>query len=272
MHATLHSILRPLILGANTGIITVVSEYGPQGIIHLKNGLLVGVETENLTGAAAAAEVAEWVSISTEFTAGIDQDLENPDAFDHMGFINLLAGRDKKINAIRKVIPENEARYKILVENWQTKKITVKQLMLITKLDGRHSVRQVVAESGVAELEVLSFIHGLYSDGMVKEINSPKAMKKEDIDNFLDALMNKLQDLVGPAAEATIQKAFESLGIDPDLLAKSQIAEVLEWVAEHLDEMESEVFSHWKNGYSRELRKPVTAHGASAVYRCANRG
>jgi hypothetical protein len=255
MYTTLYSILKPLISSANTGIITVVSEYGPQGKIYMKGGRLVGAETENLTGASAANDLARWVSISIDFTAGIEEDIENPAAFDHMGFVKLLAGRDKTINAIRKVIPGNDARYKILVENWEEKTINVQQLMLITKLDGHHSVRQVVAESGVAELEVLQFIHCLYSKGLVKEVTSPRAMKKEDIDNFLDALRSKLTDLVGPAADAVIQKAFESLGIDPDYLARSQIANVFESVLEHLDDMESEVFNHWKNGYYTELRK-----------------
>lgn len=255
MYTTLYSVLKPLISGAKTGIITVVSEYGPQGKIYMKNGRLVGAETEDSTGASAANDLAKWVSISTEFTAGIEKNLKNPDAFDHMGFVKLLAGRDKKINAIRKVIPGNDARFKILVENWQEKTISVQQLMLITKLDGHHSVRQVVAESGVAELEVLNFIHCLYSKGLLQEINSPKAMKKEDIDNFLDVLRNKLLDLVGPAADVVIQKVFESLEIDPDFLARSQIAKVLESVLEHLDEMESEVFNHWKNGYFTEMRK-----------------
>jgi hypothetical protein len=255
MYTTLYSVLKPLISGADTGIMTVVSEYGSQGKIYLKNGRLVGAETENLTGASAANDLAKWVSMSTEFTAGIEEDLENPDVFDHMGFVKLLAGRDKTINAIRKVIPGNDARFKILVENWQQKTISVQQLMLITNLDGHHSVRQVVAESGLVELEALEFIHCLYSKGLVKEVTAPMAMKKEDLDNFLDVLRNKLMDLVGPAADVTIQKAFESLGIEPDFLAQSQITSVFESVAELLGEMESEVFNHWKNGYFTDLRK-----------------
>jgi len=130
----------------------------------------------------------------------------------------------------------------------------MKQLVLITKLDGHRTVRQVVDESGVAEFEVLIFIHSLFNNGLAKKVNSTGAMKKEDIDDFLEVLRNKLLDLVGPAADATIQKAFESLGIDPDCLTQSQIAYVFDSVAEHLDEMESEVFNHWKNRYYTELR------------------
>lgn len=255
MYTSLYSFMKPLISGAETGIMTVVSEYGPEGKIYLKSGRMVGAETENLTGASAANDLAKWVSISTEFNAGIEPDIKNRDTFDHMGFVKLLAGRDKIINAIRKVIPGNDARFMILVENWQEKTISMQQLMLITKLDGHYSVRQVIAESGMAELEVLNFIYCLYNKGLVKEVTSPKAMVKEDIDNFLDALRNKLLDLVGPAADVVIQKVFESLGIDPDFLARSQITKVFESVSEHLDEMEAEVFNHWKNRYYIELRK-----------------
>jgi len=255
MYTSLYSFLKPLISGAETGIMTVVSEYGPEGKIYLKNGRIVSAETENFTGASAANDLAKWVSISTEFTAGIDPNITNPDAFDHMGFVKLLAGRDKIINAIRKVIPGNDARYKILVENWQEKTISMQQLMLITKLNGHRTVRQVVADSGMAELEVLNFIYYLYNKSLVNEVTSPKAMEKEEIDNFLDALRNKLLDLIGPAADETIQTVFGSLDIDPDFLARSQITKVFESVVEHLDEMESEVFNHWKNGFNIELRR-----------------
>jgi hypothetical protein len=172
-----------------------------------------------------------------------------------MDFVKLLAGMDKIINAIRNDIPSNDARFKILVENWQEKTISVQQLMLITKLDGHHSVRQVVAESGIAELEVLKLIQCLYRKGLVKEVNSQRTMNQEDIDNFLDDLRSKLLDLVGPAADVVIQKAFESLGIDPDFLARSQITSVFESISDHLDDMEYEVFNHWKDGYHTELRK-----------------
>ena len=131
----------------------------------------------------------------------------------------------------------------------------MQQLVLITKLDGHRTLRQVVAESGVDELEALKFIHGLYNKGQLKEVNAPRAMEKKEIDNFLGVLRNKLLDLVGPAADVTLQKAFESLGIDPNFLSRSQIPDVFESVAEQLDEMESEVFDHWKNGYAIELRK-----------------
>lgn len=252
---TLYGILKPLISGAKTGVITVVSEYGPQGKIYLKNGRLVGAETENLTGASAANVLAKWVSISTEFTAGIEEDIENPDVLDHMGIVKLLAERHRTINEIRKIIPGNDAIYKFLVDSWQEKTVSVQQLELITKLDGHHSLRQVVGESGVAELEVLKFIYYLNKKGLVKELASTQAMKKEDIDNFLAALRSKLADLVGPAAESVIQKVFESLGIDPNFLVRSQIAEVFESVLENLDEMESEVFYHWKNRYFKKLNK-----------------
>ena len=102
MKTTLYSFMKPLISGTKTGIITVVSEYGPEGKLYLKNGCIVDAATGNLTGRAAASELAKWVSISTEYTAKIETDIQNPDTFDHMGFVKLLACMDKIVHVIKK--------------------------------------------------------------------------------------------------------------------------------------------------------------------------
>ena len=68
------------------------------------------------------------------------------------------------------------------------------------------------------------------------------------------------------------QEAFESLGIVPNNLAYSHIIDVFESVAEHLDEMESEVFHHWKTRYHKELRKSAEVNGEPTNYRLARGG
>lgn len=242
MVPSLFKLLGSLILSGDTGRLNVFNASGRRGAIYLDGGHLPVVEAGEMTGAAAAKEIAQWVTITTEF------DENTPAAAGGKGvaasaYMALLEKADRLIRQVRQVIPDNHALFKLVVEDESFDTLGAGELKVALALNGRRTVGQVVGEAGLSELEALCILRRLHLRGMARKMSAYPPMTSAERGAFLGTVEDELVELVGPAAGVIMSEAFQSLRIEPQLLAQEQIPQLIESISSHLDPDETATFS-----------------------------
>ena len=253
MDNSLYEVLNPLVLENEIGVLNIHHEYGSEGTILLENGSIKGVFVDTSTGTTAAKVLASWVSISTEFVKGELPPSESFEDIDASDFLELLAEVDLRIKKIQSIVPGNEAVFRTIAKNLEGgKTFGSKELKIILALDGKRSIREIVSNLEISELEVLSYIYILTTRGLVEMVATYPPMEEDRRVRFLDSLQETLSELVGPAANVIINDAFSELGTVPELLAQRDIPGLMKSISLHLDEDEKAVFDKWGSIYLEE--------------------
>ncbi len=250
MYRSLFLELKELVYNGESGILQIKYEYGGQSKIYLREGLLEGIEAEGVTGADAAKTCARWLSISTHFSKKAFTLAEKVKSVDTNAFLSALESVDNRIHKINEVIPGNDTVFKIDIDKLDDQsQLASKELKVMLLIDGHRTVKDIVQESGLLEIQALSTIYKLKTMGAVEVLATQKPIEKEKRESFLSALKDTLIDLVGPIAEMLIVEAFEALDTRPELISKKELPQLVATIGANLDPTQRLSLEKWSRAY-----------------------
>lgn len=251
MYTSLYQKIKLLIYGGESGILKIHHDYGEKGVIHLNEGLVEGIRARDAVGKAAAGICAKWVSISTTFLHGEQPDTNDMVAVDTGKFLTILEKAHKMIKKINTMIPGNDSIFmgdaRLAHQHKRYSKVDAKVMGL---LNGKRTISRIVMATGFPELDILISVFRLGTSGVARLLVASKLMSDEERLDFLSALTMRLSVYMGPAAEALIRDAFNSLGHGPEMLARDEIPEIIESVVEPLDLEAKTAMVQWSMAYS----------------------
>jgi len=254
MYKHLYGTISKLIKEGKTGTLSIENAYGLEAKIMLDNGEIVALSVEGLTGNKAANKLFGWVSVSTLFISGQSDIGPMLTGVDTEKFLGILKTADTKVEAINKVIPDNNAVFKIVTnDSGKEVKFSSQMLKVAAALNGKQTISEIVVELNMTELETLGYICLLFSKDMAKMVAASKPLVDDERDYILKTLEERIGEFVGPAAGILIQDAFESTGTDPEFLTKTQLAELTIEVCQQIDEKEIISVKKWVLDYLNSL-------------------
>ena len=254
MYKPLYGTISRLIREGETGTLSIQNAYGLEAKITLDNGEIMALSVEGLTGNKAANKLFGWVSVSTSFTSGQTDIGPMLRGVNTEKFLGILETAGTKIEAINKVIPNNNAVFKIVAnDSGKEVKFSPRMLKVAAALNGKQTISEIVVELNMTELETLGYIHLLFSKDMAKMVAASKPLVDDERDYILKTLEERIGEFVGPAAGILIQDAFESTGTDPEFLTKTQLAELTTEVCQQIDEEEIISVKKWVLDYLNSL-------------------
>ncbi len=255
MYRSLYKILNPLVKLRSKGILRVWHEYGSDAEIFLSDGLIQGIRVGEKSGKNATNALIGWVSISDEFSEGETPRPGHGPGIDTDGLLTMLAKVEKRVGMIKKLVPENDAVFRLKpTEMMGEMKFSPQKLKVVIAISGKRSVKEIVLKSGLSELWALSIISQLCQQGLALMVSAQKPMEDKEKAHFLNSLKETLLELVGPAADVIIDDAFESIGSEPELVSRNQIAELIEAISYHLNSDEQLFFKKWGIDYIKKIQ------------------
>jgi hypothetical protein len=248
--------LKKLVREKRTGLLDIKGGQGFKARIYLANGEVVMVDDGKLFGAPAAKTIAKRLDLATEFLDNHTPQEDVPLTFSTAEFIGLLEKAESALDTFTRVIPSLDAVFALNKDSWGQEEVNPKDLQILMRLDGQRTVRQVIAEKKLPELDILHTIYRYHARGLVKRIAGAKPMAMEACRKLLADLQDRLADLIGPAAETLIDAALDAANASPDYLSKAELPVVLDALRGHLDADECEAFDRWviAKGYGTPRR------------------
>lgn len=167
----LPDVLQLLALGGKTGILHL-REGTSEGSLYLREGQIVHARSEDLEGEEAAYALAAWSSGRFAFEPGTT----SPATTINRSSTALLmeaARRSDEWKLIAEKIPstahipefvvpegagDSEGQINLNTREWQ----------LLSKVDGRRSVREIAAASGLSNFDAARLLLGLVSTGLLR--------------------------------------------------------------------------------------------------------
>lgn len=253
-HQSLLVSLTPLLLQDRSGLLAVYGEFGFSADIYLWAGCVVHCEHNVLTGANAARSIAKRAITSTRFFPGMSPELLSPMNINTQDFLSMLRKAEQTWDTVRSVIPSWDAVFTLEKENWTTENVTPIQMRVLNALNGQRSVRQVIQVTGLPDLDVFRTIYKYLRRRLVRMVPVEKPMETNIRDQLLDYMKQTLAEIVGPAGEKVLDKAFDAIETRPERLSDRQLSSLVGAICSRLDLKERRNFHSWAGGMScREL-------------------
>jgi hypothetical protein len=250
MYQSLLPFVKPLIFEGKSGILDIVYKYNDTARLYFKEGIIEQVETKKMQGKSAASHCVQWVSFTTTFNEGATGQYTLDPAIDTMSLLSFLEKTAKNIDVINSNIPSDSIIFQVDPEKLnKANKLNEKDLKIASLFNGQRTVAQVITASGLSELAVLTRTCRLVLAGVAIEGQAKTLLSAEKQEDFLDALNDKLIDLVGPAASILVEDGFDEIHSSPETLAKEDIAPLLAAIGEQLDDEEKSILKVWGTDY-----------------------
>lgn len=237
--------LKKLVREKRTGLLDIKGGQGFKARIYLASGEVVMVDDGKLFGAPAAKTIAKRLDLETEFFDDRTPQEDVPVTFSTAEFIGLLEKAESALDTFTRIIPSLDAVFALDKDSWGKEEVNPKDLQILMQLDGHRTVRQVIAERKLPELDILHTIYRYHARGLVKRLTGAKPIAKEACRKLLAELQDRLADLIGPAAETLIDTALDAANASPDHLSEAELPVVLDTLRGHLDEDECKAFDRW---------------------------
>jgi len=246
MYQSLLSIIKPLVFEGKSGTLQVMHKYNDQAQLFVKEGIIEQVKTKKLQGKKAVATCARWVNITTSFQEGKQGDYTPDPEIDTNDFLSFLEKSSKNIAIIQKKISDDDAVFQIDSNKLNNaKKLGAEDLKIALLFDGKRSIEQVLPLAGKSELAVLTHTCRLIISGVAQQASSKDVMPEQEREDFLQALEEKLTDLVGPAGPILAEDALSTIGSRPDMLAQNEIGPLLSAIGTMLENDEKVILDKW---------------------------
>jgi len=242
-----HSLLTVMqghVSSRKTGMLAVTNPFGLKADLYLAAGMLVQIKYETLDAVAAANRLAKRFYLTTSFTADQHSFQTSVLPFSTTAFLELLEKADKAFKTFSKTVPHLNVVFKVDTNAWgQEKKVSARDWKVLTALDGKTTIHQIMAQSGLTELDVLFALHRFHTEGLIVRLADAPPMSPAALKHLVGNLQEKLADVVGPAAGALIDESLAFIGSRRELLSEQQVPALLEALGRNLDEAERRRFN-----------------------------
>jgi hypothetical protein len=170
MFQSLHSVLTPLRARQATGTLSLEHRNGQKVLFSLYKGEVVSCLDGRRHGVDAARIAATWLAFDSNFYEGIVSENDGTGPIDGKYF-DMLVNIDQRIKQYSRIIPHDDMRYRLKKPSFEGE-IEFKgyELKVALLLDGKRTVNQVTAESGISDFLVLSSITKFSDLGMIEMV------------------------------------------------------------------------------------------------------
>lgn len=255
MSDSLYASLNSLVRLRKSGTLNLQHENGTQGILILKQGRILGIETGSLKGEAAGQALSMWIAFSSEFHENIMVEREHLKGIDTDDYLALLKKRAQQSDSIQKTVPlSNDCVFKLYCFNLKGKRIFKSdELTVALALDGKTSIKRIVLKTGIPDLKALNYIYELSRIGLAKRIYARKPLSEKKRASLTMDLTKTLTEFVGPVAGAVLNDAFTHLESGSQVIYESEVAQLLETISNDMEEDDRLAFVSWGLDYLKRL-------------------
>jgi hypothetical protein len=242
-----------LVKSGQSGILKV---YGTKalGIISFSNGKINGLKVGKYSGANAAKILAGWINFSTNFLTD-GHFSETLKSVDTNSFLNLLHKSDTLLKKLKTVIPDKSSVFSLNNDAWLESSLTDIDQKVTMVIDGQKTVEQIVAETGVSEMELLKSMYKLHSVGMIYPANLEKSLTNDQTKEMIASLRSILTEITGAVGEVIVDRALIKINFDQSDFKKSQIPELMKVIHSYMDEDEKTILRKWEKDAEKILEE-----------------
>ena len=167
----LADVLQVLAVGNKTGELRL-RDGDAHGSIFLSEGRIVHAQTADLSGEDAAYALADWKRGEFRFEPGT-QAPRTSIAVSYTSVLMEAARRSDEWRVIQQQIPSTDHVPEFVVpenpgESESQINLNTREWQLLSKIDGRRSIREIATVSGMATFDAAKLLYGLVSTGLLR--------------------------------------------------------------------------------------------------------
>ena len=194
------------------GLRFTLTREGDRGSIYLKNGQMVHATVGDLTGEEAIYALAIWNSGEFQFNAGEEPDRQTISKSN----TNLLMEAARRLDEWRvlsKKIPSVEYVPELMARENRHEQVTLSphEWMLLTKIDGRHSITEIGRALNMSSFDVAKILYGMITGELVHLKKKSDRNADEENGELVDLaarIRAVAEEYIGDSAHKTIEKHF----------------------------------------------------------------
>jgi hypothetical protein len=168
--AELHlpDIIQLISVSGKTGVFNLV-DGALRGQIFLNEGKIVHAQLEDITGEEAVYALAIWSQGEFKFEPGIATD-QKTIAKSNTNLLMEAARRLDEWRVLSKKIPSTDLLPEfVILENREGQiNLNTMEWLILSKIDGHRSIKQIAAGGGLSAFDVSKILYGLIAAGLIK--------------------------------------------------------------------------------------------------------
>lgn len=246
----LGNLLQYLSLNLATGCLQVRRTPTQTSEVYFEQGKVVHVLTGTRTGIPALAALMNWNSGSFQFKSGLSTPIKTINL--PLDSLLLEAAYNADMAALSsEYTPENTlAEGSILVvltiPPGATFSLSVRAIQLLRNIDGKSKLVEIAERMSMGFNEVSNAAHELLSHKLSDVALSP--MVNPD---FIAELGQVVISILGPLGEVVVEDAIYDLGLEPNAIPESSLAELLTEVKAQFKR------DDWKRDFENQIRRSM---------------
>ena len=202
------------------------------GEIYLERGNLVHAVTGSQIGESGLTTLLGWLEGDFSFTP----DVEVPEQSISSTTEQLLleaARQAEQWEDIKEVLSSTEAVFNISPSG-STDTVSLKPIewQVLAQINGERSIIDIAEILDLHEFEVAKIVFSLTTAGLMHEVENPKALSRENVDEaFFEQLTFLFTDVMGPLAPMIIEDEIRLLGEVKAAFPQDKAAELVERIS-----------------------------------------
>ena len=200
-------ILSPLVKGGRTGMLVITGGFGFKAKLYLRAGCVYHAECGHLVGVKAIRSIAKHRAVMTLFVADRGPESVARTRFSTDQVLYLFKQADQVWDILNKTVFDYDVVFE-LAEGAQYDSVEQTHQTVLSALDGCRTVRQVIEDTGLPEMDVLHAIYFYASVGLVRAYDPEKGDPSDYCREFICRLREELQRVAPPAMLSNGDPAF----------------------------------------------------------------
>lgn len=207
----LPDIIQLVSVSGKTGKFTL-SRDEDRGFIFLKNGQMVHSRVGELIGEEAIYALAIWNHGEFQFTPGEEPDRQTITK-SNTNLLMEAARRSDEWRVLSKKIPSVDLVPHLLARENRHEQITLnpQEWMLITRIDGHHSITEIGHALGMSSFDVAKILYGMITGELVelkKKLNASPDQQNGELVDLAARIRAVADECIGDSARKTIERHF----------------------------------------------------------------
>jgi hypothetical protein len=164
----LPDIIQLVSVGAKSGVFHLTD--GPhQGLIYLHEGRIVHAQLDDTAGEEAVYALAIWNQGDFKFEQGVATD-QKTISKSNTNLLMEAARRLDEWRVLSKKIPSTDMIPEFVVQEHREGQINLNtsEWLILSKIDGRRSIKQMGGASGLSVFDVAKILYGLVTTGLIR--------------------------------------------------------------------------------------------------------
>lgn len=211
-HVRLFDVLKPLLLGKKTGILSIKGM--DTGEAYLETGNITHARAGQVTGEEAFNLLMGWRTGKCTF----ESEVVSPDKTIPISTEQLLMNwsyRKQEMEKIRNVIPSMSAVFRFSSQaGAKDMSFKADQLKVIALINGMRTIAEVAETLKWDEIRTARVIYQLVQGGILEREEEPGSVGKKVVsENFFSTLEMEMKKIMGPVAPIIVEDKLGEMGL-----------------------------------------------------------